>query len=136
MVLRVAPKGLQFGNQEWCHFGDLIRKPGQSLWLGSGLLTAEHAHPVNLWAHWQPGEDEPWLLATLCHATRLAYRRRMWIEEMFGDRKGHGFDLESTHLIHFDRLSRLISTCGSLSPARGRSGTACDDWLTVLTAAT
>ena len=36
-----------------------------------------------------------------------AYRRRMWIEEMFGDLKGHGFDLESTHLRHFARLSRL-----------------------------
>ena len=36
-----------------------------------------------------------------------AYRRRMWIEEMFGDMKGHGFDLEKTHLRHFQRLSRL-----------------------------
>ena len=36
-----------------------------------------------------------------------AYRRRMWIEEMFGDLKGNGFDLESTHLRHFLRLSRL-----------------------------
>jgi hypothetical protein len=101
---------VKIGDQEWCHFGDLIRKPGQSIWLGQGLLAAKHAHPVNLWAHWQSGEDEPWLLATNLpsqHATRLAYRRRMWIEEMFGDWKGHGFDLESTHLIHFERLSRL-----------------------------
>jgi hypothetical protein len=37
----------------------------------------------------------------------IAYRRRMWIEEMFGDLKGNGFDLESTHLRHFARLSRL-----------------------------
>jgi hypothetical protein len=29
------------------------------------------------------------------------------IEEMFGDLKGHGFDLESSHLRHFLRLSRL-----------------------------
>jgi hypothetical protein len=29
------------------------------------------------------------------------------IEEMFGDMKRHGFDLESTHLGHFLRLSRL-----------------------------
>ena len=29
------------------------------------------------------------------------------IEEMFGDMKGHGFDLESTHLRNFLRLSRL-----------------------------
>jgi hypothetical protein len=31
----------------------------------------------------------------------------MWIEEMFGDFKLHGFDLEITMLRHFDRLSRL-----------------------------
>jgi hypothetical protein len=31
----------------------------------------------------------------------------MWIEEMFGDLKAHGFDLESTMLRHFTRLSRL-----------------------------
>jgi hypothetical protein len=31
----------------------------------------------------------------------------MWIEEMFGDCKRHGFDLGSTMLRHFQRLSRL-----------------------------
>ena len=31
----------------------------------------------------------------------------MWIEETFGDLKSNGFDLESTHLRHFLRLSRL-----------------------------
>jgi hypothetical protein len=36
-----------------------------------------------------------------------AYARRMWIEEMFGDMKGHGFDLERTMLRHAEKLSRL-----------------------------
>jgi hypothetical protein len=31
----------------------------------------------------------------------------MWIEEMFADFKQHGFDLESSPLRHFLRLSRL-----------------------------
>ncbi len=31
----------------------------------------------------------------------------MWIEEMFGDMKKHGFNLEQTMLRHFQRLSRL-----------------------------
>ncbi|MFN3763624.1 MAG: hypothetical protein ACK4WK_10565, partial [Anaerolineae bacterium] len=77
---------------------------------GEGLLTREHAHPTNLLAHWEKGEKEPWLLATNLSSrqkTLRAYHRRMWIEEMFGDMKGNGFDLESTHLIHFLRLSRL-----------------------------
>jgi hypothetical protein len=39
--------------------------------------------------------------------TLRAYRHRMWTEELFGDLKGHGFDLASTHLLHLERLSRL-----------------------------
>jgi hypothetical protein len=88
----------------------MISQSRQSLWLGPALLTSRHAYPVNLLAHWQAGEDTPWLLATNLSSRRdalRAYRRRMWIEEMFGDLKGHGFDLERTHLRHFDRLSRL-----------------------------
>ncbi|MFC1878586.1 IS4 family transposase, partial [Chloroflexota bacterium] len=95
---------------DWKAFGDHIDKAGQSLWLGKGLLTQKHAHSVNLLAHWKIGEDDPWLLATnleTCPATIKAYRLRMWIEEMFGDLKGHGFDLESTRLQNFLKLSRL-----------------------------
>jgi len=98
------------GQAHWQDFGALIDHPGQSLWLGPGWLTAKHAYPVNLLAHWESGEDEPWLLATNLlsrQAALRAYRRRMWIDEMFGDLKKHGFDLESTHLRHFLRLSRL-----------------------------
>lgn len=94
----------------WQRFGDVLDEPGQSKWLGRGFLTREHAYPVNLLAHWQAGEKEPWLLATNLPSRRetlRAYRRRPWIEEMFGDMKKHGFDLESTHLRHFLRLSRL-----------------------------
>jgi hypothetical protein len=101
---------VKVGENDWQYFGDLVEKPGQSNWLGCSLLTSKHAHPTNLLAHWKRGEKEPWLLATNLPSrqkTLPAYRRRMWIEEMFGDLKGHGFDLESTHLRHFLRLSRL-----------------------------
>ena len=97
-------------DQEWQAFGDLIQKAGQSLWLAEGLLTQKHAHAVNLLAHWKIGEDAPWLLATNLTtrmATIKAYRLRMWTEEMFGDMKGHGFDLENTRLRSFLKLSRL-----------------------------
>lgn len=96
--------------EPWQRFRDLITKPGQSVWIDEVLLTLKHALPVNLLAHWERGEKEPWLLATNLPARQQAlqaYRRRMWIEEMFGDMKKHGFDLESTHLQHFLRLSRL-----------------------------
>jgi len=110
-VLRQKANHLvQLPGKDWQSFGSLIEKAGQSHWLGRGLLTSQHAHPTNLLAHWERGQKEPWLLATNLSSrpdTLRAYGRRMWIEEMFGDLKGNGFDLESTHLGHFLRLSRL-----------------------------
>jgi hypothetical protein len=94
----------------WQRFGDVLDEPGQSKWLGRAFLTLAHAYPVNLLAYWQVGEKQPWLLATNLPSQQQAlhaYRKRPWIEEMFGDMKKHGFDLESTHLRHFLRLSRL-----------------------------
>jgi hypothetical protein len=40
-------------------------------------------------------------------ATLKAYSRRKWIDEMFSDLKSNVFDLESSHLLDFLRLSRL-----------------------------
>jgi len=101
---------LQLPGQEWQAFGSVLQKAGPSRWLGQGLLTQAHAYPTQLLAHWARREKQPWLLATNLptqEAALKAYRVRMWIEEMFGDLKGHGFDLESTHLRHFLKLSRL-----------------------------
>jgi hypothetical protein len=73
-------------------------------------LSRLHAHETNLVLYWKKGEKEPWLLATNLPTSREAlstYKRRMWIEEMFADFKGHGFDLQSTQLRHFGRLFRL-----------------------------
>jgi hypothetical protein len=95
---------------EWQDFGKRIDKPGQSRWLGKGYLTESQIYPVNLLIHWQIGVVEPWCLAANLPDRRMAlqaYRRRMWTEEMFGDMKRHGFDLESTMLRHARRLSRL-----------------------------
>ncbi len=103
--------GLWFNETSgWQTFASFIKHPDQSLWLGKGYLTAKEIYPVNLLAHWQVGEKEPWCLATNLPDRQMAlqfYRRRMWIEEMFGDWKKHGFDLEQTMLRHFERLSRL-----------------------------
>ena len=94
----------------WRPFGSFVHQPGDSRWLGAGYLAESAIYPVNLLVHWEKGEDEPWCLATNLPDRTLTlryYRRRMWIEEMFGDLKKHGFDLESTMLRHFERLSRL-----------------------------
>jgi hypothetical protein len=98
------------GQTHFQRLDSLVQKAGQSVWLEDCHLTAKYAYPVNFLAYWKPGEKNPWLLATNLespHATRKAYSRRMWIEESFGDMKSNGFDLESTHLRHFSRLSRL-----------------------------
>jgi hypothetical protein len=96
--------------QDWQRLSELIPQPGHSRWLEAVPLTEKHVHRTNVLAHWQWGEKEPWLLATNLPSRRLtlaAYRRRMWVEEMHGDFKKHGFNLESSHLRHFLRLSRL-----------------------------
>ena len=94
----------------WRYFGELVTSQGESIWLENCALTQAHAYRVNLLAHWEQKEKDPWLLATNLtsrYSTLKAYGLRMWIDEMFGDWKGHGFDIESTHLVHFARLSRL-----------------------------
>lgn len=91
-------------------FSLLVTHLGQRAWAAQATLSAQHGYHTNLAGYWQPGEKEPWLLATnlaTLTAALQAYRRRMWIEEMFGDLKKHGFDLEATHLRHVQRLSRL-----------------------------
>jgi len=98
------------GQIDWKTFGSFVQKPGQSIWAGNGYLTAKEIYETNLLVHWEIGEKEPWCLATNLPDRSMSlkfYKRRMWIEEMFGDMKKHGFDLESTMLRHFDRLSRL-----------------------------
>ncbi len=89
--------------------GDLRRSPGQCEWLGKVLLTKQQ-YPTHLLIYWDVGEKDPWLLATsLEDPARVvhAYRRRMGIDELFGDLKRHGVDLEMTHLYQIERLSRL-----------------------------
>jgi hypothetical protein len=39
---------------------------------------------------------------------RYWYRKRSWIEPVFGDIKGHGFDLQNSRLRHPQRISRLM----------------------------
>lgn len=111
-VLRQKPNNQvrQDGGDPWRNFGSLVAHPGECVWWEGARLTARAQRRVNLLAYWEVGEPVPWLLATNVPTARETvhrYRRRMWTEELFGDLKGHGFDLESTHLCHIERLSRL-----------------------------
>jgi hypothetical protein len=84
---------------------------GQTRYLGAARLTERHAYPVHIVLHWRPGEEEPWYLASDLPVTPQSlrlYSRRMWTEELYGDLKGHGFDLEATRLQDRKRLERLM----------------------------
>jgi hypothetical protein len=78
--------------------------------LPNTYLTKKEMYRVSVLIHWVAGEKEPRCLAANLPDPTLTlryYKRRMWIEEMFGNLKRHGFDLEGTMLRHFSRLSRL-----------------------------
>lgn len=97
---------------QWRRLSELTLAPGETRYLGWVHLTEKHDLP-GFWLilHWETGEDEPWYLVSDCPGQRRLlnrYRIRMWIEEMYGDWKGHGFDLEATHLNDPDRISRLV----------------------------
>ncbi len=100
----------QEGTEVWQRCDTVVAKPGECRWFTDICLTQAHQHPCHFLALWQQGEKEPWLLATnlpTARETRRHYSPRMWTEEMFGDFKRNGFDLESSRLQHFLRLSRL-----------------------------
>lgn len=111
-VLRVTGPQLVCvpGQCPWQPFRDLVQQPGQSVWWPLADFTFKWQQPTALLAYWAIGQPEPWLLMTNltdARTTQRLYARRMWIEEMFGDWKGHGLNLHTTHLRHADRLSRL-----------------------------
>ena len=100
----------QNSKNKWERLDTLVTKPGERRWLSGLQLTKKHKHPCNVFALWKRGEKEPWLIATnlpTAQKTNQHYKKRMWVEEMFGDMKGNGADLESSRLQHFLRLSRL-----------------------------
>ncbi len=94
----------------WQALTDLVRWPGDCQWRPGVPLTQASPVFTTLLFIWQRGQPIPWLLATnlptQTEARRL-YKRRMWIEQLFGDLKRHGFDLESSHLRSFRPLHTL-----------------------------
>lgn len=99
----------------WVRLDSLITQRGDWRFIARVKLTAAHGLETNLMLCWDKRYPEPWLLATNLTRPRLIlrlYHRRAWIENMFGDLKGNGFDFERSALRHFLRLSRLtLAVC-------------------------
>ena len=95
----------------WRNLASLVSGRDQVAWHEHAVVTFMHLHHAHLLTLWATQEKEPWLLMTNLPDARSAlkaYRRRMWIEERFGDWKDHGVRLEKTHLRGADHLSRLV----------------------------
>lgn len=103
---------VQQPGQPWHKLNQFDLSSGQTRIIGWVRLTQRYDMGwFWLVLHWQKGHDEPWYLLSDQPDTRTAlrlYRIRMWTEEMYGDLKGHGFDLEATHLDDEKRIERLV----------------------------
>lgn len=97
---------------DWIKISSLPLSEGETYYAGWVRVTEKHdAGWYWLILHWEKGEIEPWYLLSNKEGKRRLikyYRRRMWIEALFGDVKGHGFDLEATHLKNAARINRLV----------------------------
>lgn len=103
----------------WTYSRDLDPEPGHRRDLDPVQITKEHAFgPARVVYYWARGEERPWRLVTNASTAegRVAsvgeilrhYRRRMWIEELFGDWEGGRFQLHRTRLQAPDRIARLV----------------------------
>lgn len=96
----------------WQKLNTLALAEGETRAIGWVRLTEKHdVGWFWLLLHWEAGEDDPWYLVSDCAGPRKLlrlYKVRMWIEEMFGDLKDHGFHLQATGLRDPARLSRLV----------------------------
>ncbi len=98
----------------WIALPQLALHRGHTRASGWVRCTQRHAAgPFWLTLHWGQSEKELWFLLSDTGPGPLGapvrrYRTRMWTEEMYGDMKRHGFDLEATRLGHPHRLARLL----------------------------
>lgn len=110
--LRVARDTYILVEDQWRRLDSFDVQPGETIWL-------EHVHftrsatfgPVNIWLTWDTKNNRLLPLVTnlaLPDEVVYWYAKRPWIEPLFGDIKGHGFDLQSCRLRHPERIDRLL----------------------------
>ncbi|MDH3676466.1 MAG: transposase [Anaerolineae bacterium] len=110
--LRVASDTYILFEGQWRRLDSFQVRPGETIWLEQVYLTRQATFgPVNIWLTWDPKHKRLVPVVTnLVLADEVAYwyTKRPWIEPLFGDVKGHGFDLQTCRLRHPARLDRLM----------------------------
>ena len=110
--LRVASDTKILFEGQWRRLDSFDVRAGETIWLEQVYLTRQAAcGPVNIWLTWDTKHNRLVPIVTnlsLPDEVRYWYGKRPWIEPLFGDVKGHGFDLQTCRLRHPDRLDRLM----------------------------
>jgi hypothetical protein len=100
------------GTGGWRECRDFDPAQGHRRYVRDVCVTKDHDFgPVQLVYHWAEGEEAPWRLVTSLEAGFQAvrhYRRRMWIEELFGDWQDGGLHLSRSRIYRPERLARLV----------------------------
>lgn len=110
--LRLARDTQVLYEGQWRPLESFSPRSGESLWLEGVYLTRSKAFgPVNIYLTWDDSHQRLLPLVTNFSLPQEAahwYHKRYWIEPLFGDIKGHGFDLQTSRLRDPARLSRLM----------------------------
>lgn len=109
---RSDQRSVQDPDPTWQQTRDLDPSEGERRYLSEVSVTkSRNFGPVGRVYFWAEGEEDPWRLVTNREpdfsVVRL-YRKRMWIEELFGDWQEGRFHLHQTGLYAPERLSRLV----------------------------
>ena len=110
--LRAAKDTYVWDEDQWQRLDSFDVHPGEVIWLEDVYLTKDQpTGPVNVLLTWDEPQQRLVVLVTNLSTPDEAlywYKKRYWIEPLFGDIKGHGFDLQTSRLRHPERLSRLM----------------------------
>lgn len=100
------------GAHSWKECRALDPREGSCRSLRKVSITKDHDFgPAGVLYRWAEGEEEPWRLVTNLDPGFTVVRmqkRRMWIEELFGDWQEGTFHLHQTRLYAPGKLSRLV----------------------------
>lgn len=110
--LRAAKDTYIWYEEQWHRLDSFDVGSGEVIWLEDVYLTKDQpTGPVNVLLTWDDRQRRLVVLVTNLTTPDEAlywYEKRYWIEPLFGDIKGHGFDLQTSRLRHPQRLSRLM----------------------------